>query len=180
MFYPYLAFPLEEEPLTIAVEVRMAFLDFIKNRQASQQQSVAENTQSKKPETAKEMYSREGQQEAASRKPLEQMPPDQQAKAAEIKARLEKATQHQGKAAANAPAPSDASGSPEAMRQKAMHQDASAPPLSPTSAQMGKTQAEANAPANSAQRSETPSKSSQAQSNQRPQTLPRRPPSWER
>ena len=37
----------------------MAFLDFMKNRNAAQQQSVANKPQEQKPETAKEMHTRQ-------------------------------------------------------------------------------------------------------------------------
>jgi hypothetical protein len=64
----------------------MAFLDFVKNRQQSQS---AEQSQSSKPETAKEMYSREAAQEKSGAKSMQQMPPEQQAKVAEISGKLQ-------------------------------------------------------------------------------------------
>ena len=156
----------------------MGLLDFIKNRMASRQQAVAENAQEKKPETAKEMYAREAKQEEASRKPLDRMPPEQQAQVAEIKSRLEKATQfNQPEPPPNTPAPA---GGRQALRQMSMNQDEAAPPQSPTSAQMGSTETQKKAPSRSSERSEEPSKPSPTPRNDRPQTLPRRPPSWER
>jgi hypothetical protein len=44
----------------------MAMLDWIKNRNASQQQSAAEKSPDAKPENAKQMYTRE----AARRRPI--------------------------------------------------------------------------------------------------------------
>src|SRR5580658_11228328 len=127
----------------------MAFLDFIKNRQ---QQSSGEQTQQQKPETAKEKYSREAVQEKANKKPLDQMPADQQAKAAAVKERMEKATQHMSQnSAAPAAAPADGASSPQPMRQNMTGQDKTAPALSPTSAQRGQTEKDSpgksNAPA---------------------------------
>lgn len=159
----------------------MGLLDFIKNRMASRQQAVAENAQEKKPETAKQMYAREVKQEEASRKPLDRMPPEQQAQVAEIKSRLEKATQfNQPEPPANTPAPADGADSRQAIRQKSMNQDEAAPAQSPTSAQRGITEVEKKAPAPSSEPGEAPSKPSPTPRNDRPQTLPRRPPSWER
>ena len=48
----------------------MAFLDWIKNGNAAPQQSVANKFQEQKPETAKEMYSRQDAQERAAAKPI--------------------------------------------------------------------------------------------------------------
>src|ERR1035438_742933 len=88
--------------------IHMGLLDFIKNRLASQRPSAADNTQGQKPETAKEMYAREAKQEEASHKPLDRMPSEQQAQVAEIKSRLEKATQfNQPEPPPNTPAPAD-------------------------------------------------------------------------
>jgi hypothetical protein len=145
----------------------VALLDFIKNRNAARQQSVAQ-TQQQKPETAKEMYSRQDAQKTTSNA-VDRMPPEQLAKVDEIKARMEKATQHVGQ---NAAAPQQSSGEEpgnrQAMRQNMVSQDKTAPSMSPTSAQAGKPESE-KAPAR------TPQKSSQ-----RPHTVARRPPSWER
>jgi hypothetical protein len=153
----------------------MSFLDFIKNRNASPQQP-AQKAQSQKPETAKEMYTRQAAQDRAAQQPMERMPADQQAKVEATKQRLESATRHVSPAESQAPIPADNSGSREAMRQNMTGQEKVAPALSPTSAQVGKT-SEKGVPAPSEERgAKGPEKPSQ-----RPQqTLPRRPPSWER
>jgi hypothetical protein len=147
-------------------------------RNASQQQPVAGNAQIQKPETAKEMYSRESAQEKANAKALGQMPPDQRAKVDRIKAALEKATQHIDRSATvPSPAPADNAGSPAAVRQNMTGQDKTAPALSPTNTETGKTVTDKRAVA--------PSNTPAAKTHDRPpsrpsQTIPRRPPSWER
>jgi hypothetical protein len=148
----------------------MAFLDFIKNRQ----QSAAEQTQQQKPETAKEMYSRQAEQETAGQKPVQQLPDAEKSQARELGARLDKATQHvRQDAAPETPARADSTSSPEPMRQKMMAQDEQAPALSPTSAQLGQT-------ANEKSPSPATSEKTPEQSQQRPQTIARSTPSWER
>jgi hypothetical protein len=156
----------------------MAFLDFIQNRKASQQRPAAANTpQTPKPETAKEMYSRQAARETVNPKALEQLSPDQRAKVDAIKERLEKATQHIDKNAQSpASAPSDSMGNREALRQSMTGQDKTAPALSPTSAETGRT-AVGNAPAPS---NETPAKTPAKPAERAPQTVPRPRPSWER
>jgi hypothetical protein len=150
----------------------MAFLDFIKNRNATAQQSVAQKAQYPKPETAKEMYIRQASQDRTAQQPMDRMPADQQAKVEAIKQRLEGATRHISPEGPQAPIPADNSGSREAMRQNMTAQDKTAAPLSPTSVQAGQT-AEKGAPEPSGKTPEkTPARS--------PQTVPRRPPSWER
>ena len=159
----------------------MAFLDFIKNRQASQQPAVAEKTQGPKPETAKEMYTREAKEPGANGKSFAQLPPEKQADVASIKADLAKSTQtNQQAAPSNTPAAAEGSGSPQAMRQNATNQDKAAPSQSPTSAQMGSTQVEKKTAAPSQEPAGTPSKPSPTPASPRPQTLPRPRPSWER
>jgi hypothetical protein len=153
----------------------MAILDFIKNRQA-QQQSKDQAAQPK-PETAREMYARQGEQERASSRPMDQMPPQQQAKVEEVKAEMQKATQHlDHQAPANAHAPADATANPQPMRQNMMAQDKAAPQQSPTSAQLGQTANDKSASA--------PSREGQSQSQdssqQRAKTMARTTPSWER
>lgn len=155
----------------------MGFTDWIRNRQANRQQSVAQNTQEQKPETAKQMYNREAAQEEANRKPIEPQISEphkvETRAAAELFDKVVRQPQGQG-APAQTPIPSDASGSPEAVRQKATNQDKSAAALSPTSAQKGTPETEKQTPAPST----TPSKQPDS-SPQRPQTLPRTRPSWE-
>ena len=153
----------------------MALLDFIKNRQAQQQSK--EQAAQPKPETARNMYARQGEQERASSRPMDQMPPQQQAKVEEVKAQLQKATQHlDQQAPANAPAPADATASPQPMRQNMMAQDKAAPAQSPTSAQLGQT---ANDKCPSAPSREGQSRT-QESSQQRAKTMARTTPSWER
>jgi anti-sigma28 factor (negative regulator of flagellin synthesis) len=149
----------------------MAFLDFMKNRQAGQQQSSADKAQQQKPETAKETHTPHDSQAKASQQRVDQMPADQKAKVEEIKGTLQKATQHMDRGSkAPSSAPADGATSPQPMRQNAMSQDKTAPPLSPTSAQKGTPATE----------KEQSSPKPQEKPSQRPQTLPRRPPSWER
>jgi hypothetical protein len=153
----------------------MAILDFIKNRQAQQQSK--EQVAQPKPETARDMYARQGEQERTSSRPMDQMPPQQQAKVEEVKAEMQKATQHlDHQAPANAPAPADGTASPQPMRQNMMAQDKEAPAQSPTSAQLGQAANEKSASA--------PSREGQSQtresSQQRAKTTARTSPSRER
>jgi hypothetical protein len=158
----------------MALEVNLvAFLDFIKNRQA-QQPSAADQSEVQKPETAKEMDSREAVQDQGAPKPMQQMPPDQQAKVEQIKAKLQSATQHLGQdASSTSPAPADSTSSPQPMAQKMTNQDKAAPALSPTSAQAGISPSQENAPSQ-----ETPAKTQEPSGRQ--QTMARTTPSWER
>lgn len=154
----------------------MSLLDFIKNRNASQQQSAEGKTPEQKPETAKAMYSREAAREKASQKPVESMSPEHQARAKAVGATLQKATQHIDRIAHVPPAgPADDAGNRGAVRQNQTGQDKTAPALSPTSAEVGRT-AEGNAPAPSP---EPPAKTQEKPAG-REQTLPRPRPSWER
>jgi hypothetical protein len=143
----------------------VAFLDFIRNRQTSAQQSVASTQQAQKPETAKQMYTREAANEKVNRTPVERMPEDQRAKAREIGARLDKATHHLNQEVP-AVAPSDGMNNQAAMRQSMTGQERTAPALSPTGGHAGRTPSD-TPPV------KTPEKA-------RPQTLPRTTPSWER
>ena len=154
----------------------MAFLDFIKNRQG-QQQPAPQPSQQHKPETAKEMYTQQATQDKAAAKALDQIGPEQRAKVEDIKEKMQQATQHlrQNEQPAS-PAPTDGATGPQPMAQKMTSQDKAAPALSPTSAQAGTRATEQEAPA--------PSGESQAKAQEkspdRPQTIARRPPSWER
>jgi hypothetical protein len=150
----------------------MAFLDFIRNRQ---EQSADQSSQSQKPETAREMYSREAGQGAPGQRAVGELPESAREQAREIGARLDKATQHlRQDSAAPSPAP-ESTGSPEPMRQSMMGQDNAAPALSPTSAQRGAVAHEQESPAPSREESQ-----SIARDSQRPQTIARPTPSWER
>jgi hypothetical protein len=152
----------------------MAFLDFIRNRQ---QQSPEQSSQQQKPETAREMYTRQAGEERAGAKPMEQLPQADRDQAKELGARLDKATQHlRQDAPAQTPSPSDSAGSPEAMRQNMTGQENAAPSLSPTSAQRGTTEQERPADSPSREDGEGARQTTQ----QRPQTIARTTPSWER
>jgi hypothetical protein len=157
----------------------MPFLDFIsKNRQTFQQEPVAKKTQEQKPDTAKEMYTRQSAQEKVNQKPREQLPQEQKAELAEVKARLEKATQHIGQnAPASSPSPPDSASTPQPMRQNMTGQDKAAPALSPTSAQAGQPATEKNAPEPS---NESQAKTPEKAAGRTQQTLPRPRASWER
>jgi hypothetical protein len=146
----------------------MALLDFVKNRQANQQQDVAGKSQQQKPETAKQMYAREAAQEKTNAKPMDQMRPEQQAKVEQIKATLEKSTQHMNRdAAAPASAPANDGGNTAHM-QKQNNQEKTQAALSPTDNTAGKTAIRGQ--------DKTPEKAAP----EKPQTLPRPRPSWER
>jgi hypothetical protein len=138
----------------------MALLDFIKNRNAQTQQPAAENTQAQKPETAKQMYTRQAGEEKATQKPIT---PEIKAQADRATAATEKATQHQQ--AYSAPAPEGSTNTAHLQNQN--RQDKTQASLSPTDDAKGKTAAQEKRPA--------PEKTPE-----RPQTMARRPPSWER
>ena len=140
----------------------MALLDFIKNRNAAQQQSVANRPQEQKPETAKEMHTRQAAQDKAAERPIT---PEIKAQADRAMATINKASQHLQPQPA--PAAPDG-GSPAAHLQKQNHQDNAQPALSPTDGAAGKTAAQDKEKAPEKPVSRTP------------QTVQRRPPSWER
>jgi hypothetical protein len=148
----------------------MAFLDFIKNRQASEPQPAAQKSQEQKPdaakpETAKEMYTREAAQEKANRiAPT----PDQKQRAQKIGEVLNKATQHRDQAAPARPDAPDEGGTNDAQIQKQNQQGKTQEALSPTDDARGQTVAQEQQPA--------PEKTTERAQ----QTVARRPPSWER
>jgi len=115
----------------------MAFLDFIKERT---QQPVAQTSQQPKPESAKEVYTREASQEQATRKPVEQMPDAEKQKAVEAAhpaaALMEKATQHQTQ---SQDAPSNRTDGKEALRHNQSGQNKTQDAMSPTDAHKGQT-----------------------------------------
>jgi hypothetical protein len=123
------------------------------------------------------MYSRQAEQERTSAKPMDRIAPDQRGRVDAVKADLQKATQTLGHdAASSAPAPADATTSPQPMAQKMVSQDKAAPALSPTSMQAGTRATEERTPAQSQNsQAKAPDKSQQ-----RPQTIARPAPSWER
>lgn len=142
----------------------MAFLDFINNRQESQQRSVAQKSQEQKPETAKEMYARQDAQEkTAASKPIT---PEIKAQADRAMATMNKASEHvQSPAKRTAPEPGSA---PQAQLQNQSRQDKTQESLSPTDGASGKTaiQGKEKAPEKAPQRAQ--------------QTVARKAPSWER
>jgi len=140
----------------------MALLDFIRNRNASQQQAVANKSQEQKPETAKELYSREAMQEKATQRPIT---PEIKAQADRATATMDKATQHRQSQAAPTSGEGDSN---SAQLQKQSHQDKSQEALSPTDSASGKTAVQEQQPA--------PEKTAERQQ----ATVARRPPSWER
>jgi hypothetical protein len=155
----------------------MALLDFIKNRNAGKQGPATEKSHEQKPETAKEMYTRQAQGNV-SQKGLNDMPPEQRAKVEAVKSTLEKATQHIDRIAHIPPGgPTDNTGNRDALRQNMTGQDKAVPALSPTSAEAGQpaTDKSASAPSNEPS-AKTPEKSA----GRMQQTLPRPRPSWER
>lgn len=140
----------------------MAFLDFIKNRAA--QQPAAEKAEQQKPETAKEMYSRQDAQAKANRiAPT----PDQQSRAQKIGEEMRKATQHLQQPPTASPSAGEGS-SNAAQLQKQNQQGKAQEALSPTDDAKGKTAVQEKQPA--------PAKTTERAQ----QTVARRPPSWER
>jgi hypothetical protein len=156
---------------------KMAFLDWMKEKLATRQQPVAKTAQQQKPETAKEMYTREAAMEQQSRKPLARMRESDKTETKRLASLLEKATQHLRN---DSPAPSAMAGegaaNPEPMRQNMLAQDNAAPALSPTSGQKGTPD-----PGKGAPFTEMPPTGQPKSSPKPPQpTVQRRPPSWER
>lgn len=144
----------------------MAFLSFIKDRQG--QQPAAEQ---QKPETAKQMYTRQASEEKTAAKPIRQISDEQKARVDKVGADLQKSIRTSDME--NPPSiPTDGTDNAQPMRQPMMNQGKAAPSLSPTSAQAGTLAAE--------KESASPSLDSQAKSQSRPQTIARTTPSWER
>ena len=128
--------------------------------------------------TGREMYTRRDAQERATRKPLDSLPPEQRAKVEEIKATLENATRHiHPQAPATSPAPGDESGHREPLRQQMVAQERTAPNLTPTDMDAGRSAADWKGPEPP---DKEPEKTADSRPGQRLQYLPRRPPSWER
>ncbi len=149
----------------------MGFKDWMRKGQESAKQSVAQNAQEQRPQTAREMYNRLGAREKASR-----VAPtaDQEARARKIGEEMRE--MHPGSGGA-APAQTDATGSggsPQAQRQKQEGQDVGQAALSPTDGSAGKTAGqEKHTTEETRPKREKPVV-------QRPKTFPRRRPSWER
>jgi hypothetical protein len=142
----------------------MAFLDWIRNR--NQQQPVANKPQEQTPETAKQMYTREAAQDEAKRRSLTELPLAVQSRLDGIRETLQRATQYHDPNG-GAAAPVGGMANREALRQNMMGQDRSTPALSPTGMHAGTPDSERISPLI------TPRV-------ERPKTLPRTPPSWER
>jgi hypothetical protein len=140
----------------------MALLDFIKNRNDAKQQAVAKTSQAQKPETAKEMYTRQARQESAVQRPIT---PEIKAQADRALATINRASQH----LQSQPSPGASEGGTNgAQLQNQNHQDKAQQALSPTDAATGKTAAQ--------DKEKVPEKPP----SRNPQTVPRRAPSWER
>ena len=153
-------------------ECSMAFLDFIRNREA--QQSAVRPAEQQKPETAKQMYSREAAQEKVAGQPM-RLSPQTQAKVDEIKATLQSATRDLGSSGPAAPSTADGATNPQPMAQNMLAQSKQVPALTPTSAQAGTPSTGKDAPA----QMQGPSVKAPERSG-REQTMPRTTPSWER
>ena len=147
----------------------MGLLDFVKNRNQQQQEKPQEQ---QKPETAKEMYTRQGQEQGAQRS-VNDLSPQETAKVEAVRSQLDKATSHQ-RTESGQPQKQDNSSSPAAVRQNQNAQDKTAPNLSPTSGQAGRSSADQQPS------KQEPSKQPEKTPEQRPQTMPRPRPSWER
>jgi hypothetical protein len=125
----------------------MAFLDFIKNRDV-QRPAAEQQSQQQKPDHAREHFARRDAQDKAALKPLDGLPAQPKAELDEVKARMEKASQHLHQdVSAPVVAPQDSASSPEAARQNMSNQEKATPELSPTSMQAGTTVSEKDAPA---------------------------------
>lgn len=155
----------------------MAFPDLMRKQlERWQHKGAQEKGGHEKPETAKEMYTRKDAEQKANARPVEgQISESHKAQALEVGKRIDAATKHMGQGRATQPAaPSDGAGSQQPMRQNAMNQDKSAPALSPTSAQKGTPATEKGTP------SQEPAKQPEKAAPQRPQTMARPQPSWQR
>jgi hypothetical protein len=141
----------------------MGFLDFINKRQG-QSPAGEQQSQQQKPETAKQMYAQEAAREQASR-----IAPtaDQETRAQKIGDEMRKASQpSQEPAPVAASAPEDR-GSNAAQLQNQNNQSKEQKALSPTDDATGKTAVQDKQP-------------SPEKTQQRPQTIARTTPSWER
>jgi len=145
---------------------------------ATQEQPSAQNPPRNEPATAKELYRQQAAQAGGDDKAMQRMPPAQQAKVEAIREKLQKATQYrEPNTPAMAPTSADSPTSNEPMRQNMVSQDKAAPALSPTSAQAGKTAPDKSV---ATATKETPAKTQEKPVPRAPQTVGRRPPSWER
>jgi len=137
------------------------FIDWIKSRNAARQQAVAEKPQERKPETAKEMYTRETAQEKTAQRPIT---PEIKAQADRAASAIKEGMQRPSQAEPAAP---ETGGSPTARLQKQDGQEKTQAALSPTDGAAGKTPSQ-----------ESPKKPEKT--TERPKTIPRTPASWER
>lgn len=154
----------------------MGLLDFIKNRNASKQPTVAPKPQERAPGNAREYFAREDARERAALKPIESLPAGEKAKLDDIKARFEKNTRHFSTIARPENLP-DVAGTQEAMRQKMTRQETIAPAQTPTSAERGQPDTERVPQAPDEKPVVAPTRTPPPP---RPQTLPRPHPSWQR
>ena len=136
-------------------------IDWIRNHKAARQQSVAEKPLERKPENAKEMYTREAAQKKASEKPIT---PEIKAQADRAAGAIKEGMQQPSQ---SGPAAPESGSGPTAQLQKQDGQERTQAALSPTDGAAGKTPSQ-----------ESPKKL--GKTTQRPKTIPRTPPSWER
>ena len=122
----------------------MAFIDWIKEKVAAKQQPAPQAQQ--KPETAKEMYTRESAQDAAQRTPVAQMPESEKAKARELGETINNSSQPKPQNDNVKSETREGATSPQPMRQTMAQNDNHAPALSPTSAQRGSPEPPTGAP----------------------------------
>jgi hypothetical protein len=148
------------------VEVRaMAFLDFMNDRQGQRPAGEQQSQQDRKPETAKEMYTREAAQDKANRIPATA---EQKEQAQKIGTEMRQANEPNQEPSPSAPSAPEDRGSNAAQLQNQSNQGKEQKALSPTDDAAGKTAVQEK-------------QQSQEKQTQRPQqTVARRPPSWER
>jgi hypothetical protein len=137
----------------------MGFIDWIKNRNAAREQP--QKTQERKPETAKEMYAREAVQEKAAERLIT---PEIKAQAEQAASAIRETGQRPSE---SAPAVPETGSSPIAQLQKQDGQENIQTALSPTDGTAGKMPSQ--------ERGKKPEKTVE-----RPKTIPRTPPSWDR
>lgn len=131
---------------TARTDKKMAFLDWMKDKRATQQQAVAKTAHEQKQEApvaqrAKEMYAQQAELDKAAE---QQIGPELQTRAVEVGERINKATAHLRE---NAPAPSaEGSGTNAALLQNAMNQDKPQAALSPTDNVKGQTALQTDKP----------------------------------
>jgi hypothetical protein len=147
----------------------MAFLDFIRNRDA-QQPAGEQQSKQQTPDVSQDISTKASQEQTVA-KPTEYVRADQQARLAEAQALYSKGIQELPPATPPpTPAPDGGATNPQPMRQPMMGQETVAPDMSPTNAQASARAEDVERPSAPAP---TPDKSQQ-------QTVARPAPSWER